>query len=94
MTQRSLGYRDLATYNPPGRLTAMREAGVGIAFVDLAEGYLVFNNNVLVPITIFFDEDGEVVENWKDAVTIEFGTDEFGYGTHRIEWDSAVSDAN
>jgi hypothetical protein len=58
----------------------MFSRGVQIAIVNLQEGYVCFDDNSVAPINLLFNEYGDVVSDWRDAVACEFGTTALGFG--------------
>jgi hypothetical protein len=63
----------------------MREAGIIMEFIDFDARHVVFSNGLVLPITDFRDENGEVVEDWHEATCFDFGNDDVGYGWADID---------
>jgi hypothetical protein len=61
------------------QISAMREQNVPISAVCIDEGYIVFANGLVLPITGFYDEYDDEVEDREEAVYYEAGDDEHGY---------------
>lgn len=63
------------------QLSAMKERGVKITYVDIDEDYVLFENGVRLPITAYLDDDWEEVDDKLEASYYDFGDEEHGYGT-------------
>jgi hypothetical protein len=61
-------------------LDLMFSRGVRIAIINLQEGYVCFDDSTIAPINALFDEYGNMVLDWQDAVACEFGNTVLGYG--------------
>jgi hypothetical protein len=51
-----------------------------IEFISPNEGYVMMKDGTRLPITSFFDNEGEFCE-WQDAIALVAGLDEYGYVT-------------
>jgi hypothetical protein len=56
-------------------LTDWNQTGVSMEFVDVQRRHVVLSNGTLLPIVGFHDADGDPVDDWRNAVTFDFGTD-------------------
>ena len=61
------------------QISAMKEQAVRIAAVFIDDGYVVFENGVVLAITGFYDDDDNEVENCYEASYYEAGDDEHGF---------------
>lgn len=68
-------------------LDIMKADGVKLLAVCWEGGYVLFDDDTIVPITFLWGPDGEAVDSWKDAVVCEFGNDWLGYGTVLVDED-------
>jgi hypothetical protein len=67
------------------RLTAMKEANVGVAVVCQSKNYVVFDNGLVLPIYGWLDEYHRPTTDLTIAQYYEFGDDEVGYGVGDID---------
>ena len=61
-------------------LGACKDAGVKINQVACGSGYIVMGETQ-VPINAMYDEDGEFTDDVDEVVKVDFGDEEFGYGS-------------
>jgi hypothetical protein len=74
------------------RLVAMKDHAVQIEAVNVGDRYIVFAGGLQIPIVAFLDEDYEETDDLDEAYYYEFGTDAFGYGTHRFDYNEGVTE--
>ena len=63
------------------QISAMREQGVRIAAAFIDDGYIVFENGLVLPINGFYDDDDNEVDNCYEASYYEAGDEEHGFVT-------------
>jgi hypothetical protein len=68
------------------QLIAMKDAGVAISCVHIDRKYVVFANGIKKKIRLF-NEDDEPVKDPEDAAYYEFGDEEFGFGSAKVDLD-------
>lgn len=61
------------------QISAMKEQGVRISAVFIDDGYVVFENGLVLMITGFYDEDDNEVEDIEEACYYEAGDSEHGF---------------
>jgi len=69
----------------------LMEADVRIERAYVESQFILFENGIVLPITCWFDADGNVTEDVMEVCAIEFGSDEDGWGemaVDGIEWTS------
>jgi hypothetical protein len=67
------------------RIAAYRDAHIGVSQVACGSGYIVFASGKRVPITAMYDEDGDETEEVDDVVKVDFGDEDFGYGSLYVQ---------
>ena len=65
-------------------IAACRDAHVQVNQVACGSGYIVMGS-LRVPITAMYDEFGDDTDDVDDVVKIDFGDEEFGYGSVWVE---------
>ena len=68
------------------RLIAMKDAGIAIAAVHIDKKFIVFSNGLKLKLRLF-DDEGEPVKDPEDATWYEFGDEEIGFGSSKLNLD-------
>jgi hypothetical protein len=66
------------------QLFAMKDAGISISAVHIDKKYIIFNNGIKKKIRLFDEYDDEV-DDPEDAAYYEFGDEEFGFGSSKLD---------
>ena len=65
-------------------IAACRDAHVPVNQVACGSGYIVMGG-LRVPINAMYDEFGDETDDVDEVVKVDFGDDEFGYGSLYVE---------